>query len=90
MVNVIQPDELDHPKRLNSEQGVGKTMEFPFWAGCVVAKKGSWWFISKNMLKIKVIEIAEGSLTVLTVWAKSPWLLHKTQNKFPQPAINDG
>jgi hypothetical protein len=55
-----------------------------------VAKKGSWWFASKNMLKIKVIEIAEGSLNVLTVLGKSPWLLHKTQYKFPQLAINDG
>jgi hypothetical protein len=52
---------------LNSEQGKGKTLEFPFGAKSVVAKKGSWWFMSKNMVKIKVIELAEGSLTVLTV-----------------------
>jgi hypothetical protein len=88
MVNIILPNELYHPKQLNSEQGIGKTLESPFWANCVVAKKGSWWFASKNMLKIKVIEIAEGS--VLMTLGKSPWLLHKTQNKFPQPAINDG
>jgi hypothetical protein len=55
-----------------------------------VAKKGSWWFVSKNMVKIKVIELAEGSLTVLMVLGKSPWLLHEMQNKFPQPVTNDG
>ena len=67
MVNSILPGELDHPKRLNSEQGKRKTLEFPFWAKGVVAKRGSWWFVSKSMVKIKVIELAEGSLTVLTV-----------------------
>jgi hypothetical protein len=77
MVDDILPNELDHRKQLNSEQGVGKTVEFPFWAKCVVAKKRSWWFISKNMLKTKVIELAKSSLTVLTVLRKSPWLLHK-------------
>jgi hypothetical protein len=55
-----------------------------------VTKKGSWWFVSKNIVKIKVIELAEDSLAVLTVLGTSPWLLHKMQNKFPQPAINDG
>jgi hypothetical protein len=51
---------------------MGKTAEFPFWEKCVVARRGSWWFISKNMLKTKVIELAKGSLTVLTVLRKSP------------------
>ncbi|KAJ6505611.1 hypothetical protein DFH09DRAFT_1101669 [Mycena vulgaris] len=54
--------------------GRGKTMQFPFWAKSVVAKKGSRWFVSKNMVKIKVIELAEGPLTMphspvpLEVW----------------------
>ena len=83
MVDSVLPVELDHPKCLNSEQRKRKTLKFPFWAKGVVAKKGSWWFVSKNMLKTKVIELAEGSLAVLTVLEKSFWLLHKTQNKFP-------
>jgi hypothetical protein len=67
MVDFIPPDEVDHTKCLNFEQRKGKTLEFPFWAKGVVAKKGSWWFVSKNMVKIKVIELAEGSPSVLTV-----------------------
>jgi hypothetical protein len=47
------------------------------------------WFVSKNMLKIKIIELARSSLTVLKVWGKSLWLFHKMPNKFSQP-INDG
>jgi hypothetical protein len=90
MMESILTDGLDHSECLNSGQRKGKTLEFPFWEKGVVAKKGSWWFVAKNMVKIKVIELAEGSLTVLTVLGTSPWLLHKTQNKFPQPAINDG
>jgi hypothetical protein len=46
--------------------------------------------LAKNGLKIKVVEPAEGYLAVFTVLQETPWLLRKTQNKFPEPAINNG
>jgi hypothetical protein len=46
--------------------------------------------LAKNSVKIKVVELVAIYLAVFTVLQKTPWLLRKTQNKFPEPAINDG
>jgi hypothetical protein len=46
--------------------------------------------LAKNSLKTKVVELTEGYLAVFTVLQETPWLLRKTQNKFSEPAINDG
>jgi hypothetical protein len=46
--------------------------------------------LAKNSLKTKVVEPAKGYLAVFTVPQETSWLLRKTQNKFPEPAINDG
>ena len=45
--------------------------------------------LAKNSLKIKVVELVEIYLAVFMVFQKTPWLLRKMQNKFPEPAIND-
>jgi hypothetical protein len=68
MVFNIVCDQLEHQKRLNSEPGREKTVDFPFWAKSVVAKKGSWWYTPKNTLKTKLVEPAEAYLNVFTVW----------------------
>jgi hypothetical protein len=46
--------------------------------------------LTKNSVKIKVVELVKIYLAVFTVLQKTPWLLRKMQNKFLEPAINDG
>jgi hypothetical protein len=42
--------------------------------------------LAQNSLKTKVVELAEGYSAVFTVLQETPWLLRKTQKKFPEPA----
>ena len=83
MVSSILPNELDHPKRLNSEQGKRKTLEFPFWAKGVVAKRGSWWFVSKNMVKNQSYRAFRGLSDCIDSSVKEPLVVAQNAKQIP-------
>jgi hypothetical protein len=83
---------LNQEKRSISAPLRAKNEAFPFWAKSVVAQKGNMGGSDakkfKNRVRTKVVEKESLNPAVQSVFQSVPWLLRKTQNTRPNPAIN--